>query len=176
VTWHALILALILWPSDPQLAPQAPPEAWAALREVALALEIVGPHEGWSSDFSSELCYVRRHYHALRTAPALADSCWLPPPDFADEMIAFNNRYREHLATRLALHPWRDEPIERAQAETLQLRCLWDAARRAQSRNESWAMRRRKLMEIRDAIGEDAWRRGELPSAVPVWQFIPVRD
>src|SRR5262249_30408516 len=95
--WHALILGLILWPTDPQVPSKMPPEAWQALKEISLTLEIVGPHENWAADFNSELRYVRRHYRMLRSAPSLAECYWLPSPTVSRELCCFNEGFQAHL-------------------------------------------------------------------------------
>ena len=169
--WHAFILSMLLWPNDPALPTQMPPEAWKALKEVALALEIVGPHENWATDFNSELRYVRRHWRVLRNAPPLADCAWLPAPTFARELCCFNEGYQAHLQMQRVIYPHRAEQINEILNETRQLYVIWDAARRANSATEAWALRRRMLLRLRDSIGDEAYYRGELPCWVPCARF-----
>ncbi len=169
--WHALIISLILCPSDPPVPQQAPPQAWQALKEIALALEIVGPHENWATDFSAELRYVRRHYRSLRFAPPLADCSWLPSPNLSRDVCCFNETYQAHLQMQRIIYPYRAEQIDAVMLETRQLYCVWDAVRRANSTGESWALRRRMLLRLRDSIGDEAYYRGDLPCWVPCFRF-----
>ena len=174
--WHGLIISLILWPAEPAVPTHAPPEAWQALKDIALAAEIVGPHENWATDFNSELRYVRRHYRGLQGAPPLADAYWLPSAAYAKELCDFNEQFQEHLRGRAVIYPWRATQLDQVLIETRHLHCLWDAVRRASSPGEAWALRRRKLAEIREQLSPEAWRHRELPPAVPVRWFVPIRD
>lgn len=169
--WHTFVYLLVLCSEDPQATPQAPPEAWQALKDVALALEIVGPHENWATDFGSELRYVRRHYRLLQHAPALAEACWLPAPGVARELCCFNEGYQGWLQMQRIIYPHRGEQIDVVLMETRQLYTVWDCARRAASPNESWALRRRMLQRLRDSIGDQAYNHGRLPCWVPHWYF-----
>jgi hypothetical protein len=162
---------MILCPDDPDVPPTASPELWQALKDVSLDLEIVGPHENWATDFSSELRYVRRHWRMLREAPPLADCCWLPSPSVARDMCCFNECYQSHLQMQRIIFPHRADELTSVLNEARQLYTIWDAARRANSPNESWALRRRMLLRLRETIGPTAYYNGQLPCWVPSWRF-----
>jgi len=169
--WHALILALILCPEEPQLPSKASPEAWQALKDIAVVMEVVGPHENWATDFASELRYVRRYWRLLREAPPLSDCHWLPPPSLSREMCCFNETHQAHLQMQRLIYVHRCNQLTEMIAETRQLYQVWECVRRANSPNESWALRRRMLQRLRDSIGEEAYYANKLPSWVPWWHF-----
>jgi len=169
--WHAFIIGLVLWPTDPQVSSKMPPEAWQALKDVASALEIVGPHENWAADFNSELRYVRRHYRILQNAPPLADSYWLPCPNVSRELCCFNESFQAHLHMQRIIYPHRADQLSAVLCETRQLYTVWEAARRANSPSESWALRRRMLLKLKESIGDDAYYNRQLPCWVPSWRF-----
>jgi len=161
--WHAILILLILSPTEPTVPTSAPPEAWQALKEIALAAEIVGPHENWAADFCSELRYVRRHYAYLRHAPPLADASWLPPASITRELVIFNDQHQEYLRIQAVIYPSRADQLDDMLYEAKRLNCLWEAVRKASSPTDSWVSRRRMLGRIREEIGDDAYRRGLLP-------------
>ena len=43
--WDCLILLCVLSPVEPPVSSEVRPEAWQALKNVSLEMEIVGPHE-----------------------------------------------------------------------------------------------------------------------------------
>src|SRR5947209_6156782 len=81
--WELLVALLLLAPTPPSVPSHAPEPLWQALKQVALELEVVGPHERWANDFRSELGYVRRHWRELAQAPPLADCSRLPSAELA---------------------------------------------------------------------------------------------
>jgi hypothetical protein len=169
--WHIIILGLIVCPNDPPVSSKAPPEAWQALKDISLALEIVGPHENWAADFNSELRYVRRHWRALQDAPPLSDCYWLPEPTAARDLCCFSEGFQAHLQMQRVIYPHRCEQITAVLNETRQLYIVWDAVRRANSPSESWALRRRMLLRLKETIGDNAYYNRQLPCWVPWWRF-----
>lgn len=169
--WNYYILALVLWPVEPEVASQQSPEVWQALKHVALVLEIVGPHENWATDFRSELRYVRHHYRQLQDAPRLADAGWLPPYAFARELCCFNESYQAHLQVQGIIYLHKCDDISLLLGEARQLHYVWDCARRAATPNESWASRRQNLQRLREVLGEEAYYNGAMPPWVPLWRF-----
>jgi hypothetical protein len=171
VVWDYLIVLYVLSPIEPPVSSQAAPEAWQALKDVSLTMEIVGPHENWASDFRSELRYVRHYARTLQDAPPLADCDWLPPAWLAADFCRFNEQYQCTLQTQQMQFGHRSEELGEVLRETRQLYSVWDAARRATSHNQAWAYRRRSLLQLREAVGEEAYYSGRLPPAVPVGRF-----
>ncbi len=169
--WYWYVLFLIACPTDPQVSAQAPPQAWQALKEISLALELVGPHENWASDFRSELRYVRYYWRLLRHAPRLADCGALPGNSVACEQCRFNEEYQCYLQTQQALFMHRTDELAEVLRETRQLHQAWDCLRRASATNQAWAYRRRMLVELRDLVGVNAYYTGRMPPSVPLWRF-----
>ena len=169
--WYCYVIFLILCPTDPQVSSQAPPQAWQALKEISLALEIVGPHENWASDFRSELRYVRYYWGLLRYAPRLADCCGLPSNSLACEQCRFNEEYQCYLQTQQCIFTHRTDDLGEVLRATRQLHQAWDCLRRASAANQAWAYRRRMLVELRDLIGMNAYYNGRMPPSVPMWCF-----
>ena len=170
--WDYVVLLLVLSPVELPVSSQQPPEAWAALKSIALSTEVVGPHENWASDFRSELRYVRHYVRLLSDAPPLADCNWLPTTEFAAECCKFNEAYQNHLTTQQTLGgPTHEAEWASALCQTRQLYRVWDATRRATSTNQAWAYRRRTLMQVRDMLGEQDYYRAKFPPSVPVWLF-----
>ena len=169
--WDALTLLLILSPVAPPVPHRAPEPLWRSLKRVALALEVVGPHERWIDDYRSEVAYVRLHWRELADAPGLADADWLPPPSVTRDCRCFNLRYQRfvELRARVQLHhrdEW-EEVLREAQqlGETL---CLVDAAT---CPTRSWVCRRQALEQLRERIGPERFYAHELPPCVPLWRF-----
>jgi hypothetical protein len=169
--WDYLVLFMIVSPIEPSVSPQAPPEAWQALKTISFHLEIVGPHENWASDFRSELRYVRHYARLLREAPPLMDCELLPPTWIAAEFCRFNEQYQCHLRGQRFVCSHRADDICATLRETRQLHLFWDSARCATSSTQAWAYRRRTLKDMRDLIGAEAFYSGRLPPSVPVWRF-----
>src|SRR5579872_7051064 len=76
--WMIRILWWVALPAPPALPATAPPQAWASLKSIDYAAEIVGPHESWGT-FHSEVEYLWRHARDLRGAPRICDAYRLPP-------------------------------------------------------------------------------------------------
>lgn len=169
--WYVYIIGLILSPADPEISSQAPPQAWQALKEISLALEIVGPHENWASDFRSEVRYVRHYWRLLQNAPRLADCHSLPANADACEQCRFNEEYQCLLQTQQVIFIHRSDDLAEMLRQTRQLYQAWDCLRRANAVNQAWAYRRRMLGQLRDTIGMDAYYSGRMPPCIPLWYF-----
>src|SRR5690349_19321369 len=48
-------------------------------------------------EFTADLSLLRRRYHDLKNAPPLCDSNRFPDRTTANELLAFNRAYRQHL-------------------------------------------------------------------------------
>jgi hypothetical protein len=166
-----VVALLLLWPTTPPVPQQVPEPLWQALKRVALATEVVGPHERWANDFHSELLYVRRHWRELAEAPALDDSRRLPPPDLVLSSCRLNWSYQEYLKARRCVcrHHWDELTI--ALEETQRLYQFWELVREAGCAERSWACRRRALLRLRELLGPVAFYNADLPPCLPLWLF-----
>lgn len=169
--WHYVVLALIVWPTEPTVPAQAPPEAWKALKDTAKALEVVGPHEAWGSNFNLELRYVRQYWRELQDMPEMAATQMLPSPDVANQMCAFNRQFQSYLELQQAMYLHRGDSLEEILCETKQLHETWSSARIARCESESWPNRRRALNRIRCYLGNEDFYSGRLPYPVPIQHF-----
>jgi hypothetical protein len=169
--WDYLVVLIVLSPVEVPVNPDAPPEAWQALKTISLELEVVGPHERWVPDFRSEVRYVRAHVRALQDAPSLNDCEWLPSAETVADGCRFSEQYQMHLQTQMNQMPHREQEIGQALEESRRLYRVWDTVRRAALPQESWVSRRRALGQLRDALGDEAYYSGQLPPCVPVWRF-----
>jgi hypothetical protein len=148
----------------------------SALREVALAWELLDPRElryvlAGDEDLGADLDFLRRRRHDLAGAPFLMD-CWrFPDRNVASDLLAFNRAYRQHLTQReLVGGPWPEE-VQAAIRETDQLYHVWDSLRDARSDCYYVTVRRQALRALREALGPQAYACGALPPHVPVWRF-----
>lgn len=86
--------------------------------------------------------------------------------------MEFNRAYRCYAEQRWAYDFHRREEWMEATQETDYLYCCWDwlhAAQRGEGRDAWYWMK--SFRRVRQLIGEDAYQRGVMPPAVPVWRF-----
>lgn len=164
-----MIYAALLSPVPVPVPHEAPPEAWAALHRIAHDLEIVGSHERWIDDWRSELDYVRRHWQELAYAPPLADAARLPPHWMARECTCFNSSYQRYLELQRQVCLHRAEQISDALSDAVQLCEVWGLVETAACETQSWASRRRALMQLRERIGPEDYYASRLPACIPLW-------
>ena len=169
--WDTVILLLLLAPIAPPVPHRAPEPLWQALKRAGLQLEVVGPHERWIDDFRSEVDYVRRHWHELAFAPPLSDCDRLPPLYLARECTCFASGYQHCLELRRQLSLHREEELAATLREAQDLAAVWALVETAACPNQSWAARRRALMNLRERLGPEAYYAGDLPPCVPLWRF-----
>jgi hypothetical protein len=113
------LLALAFLTSPPTSADPAElsgilPALRLPLQTLAVELEILDPREvryilARPEDFAADLNLLRRRYHELATAPALADALRFPERATVNELLAFNRCYRQHIDLRQPLelvHWW----------------------------------------------------------------------
>ena len=123
----------------------------------------------------SEFAYVWRHRRELRDAPPLEDCSRLPSLELATTNCCLNWSYQESLKARrwVTRHRW--DEITEAIEEAQRLYQFWESVREAQSRDRSWAGRRRALMRLRDdLLGPAAYYRRAFPPSLPIWRFAEV--
>ncbi len=183
MTPYDLIVATALLcapPETPEIQPS--PDRWPALQEAlhttAIRMEIMDEREtryvlANVLDFEMDLNLLRRRYQDLKDAPPLADAERFPDREGVNALIQFNRGYRQHLADRQAWEADRSDVIGVALAETDRLYRVWDAVRDARCEFYYVTVRRQALKRLQESLGEDAYRRTELPPHVPAWRFLP---
>lgn len=176
-----LVLAAILLTTAPGVPEPTPPEArWASLREaihqVAVEWEILDPRETRyvmtrPEDFSCDLNMLRRRYQELADAPRVADGYRFPDRNTVNELVRFNRAFRKHLDNRQQLETDRAETLRAVMWETDRLYQVWDAVRDARCEFYYVTVRRNALKKLKEMLGEEDYRAGQLPPNVPTWRF-----
>jgi hypothetical protein len=176
-----LILATILLTTPPGVPESPPPESrWPAVRDaihqLAVRWEILDPREtryvlARSEDFNTDLNMLRRRYQDLADAPHVGDSYRFPNRGAVNELVRFNRAFRKHLDQRQQLEADRVDTLRAVMWETDRLYQVWDSVRDARCEFYYVTVRRNALKKLRDLIGEEAYRKGQLPPNVPTWRF-----
>ena len=169
--WDLLAFLLVLSPVQLPVPHHASEDMWKPLKKLALALQVVGPHERWIEDYRSELGYVRRHWRELKNAPPLDDCQVLPAPPVIKECRCFNRNHQRWLEMRRLIMLHQQEEVAEILRETQQLGDLWCLMETATCPNQSWVCRRRALAQLRERLGPEAYYAGTVPPCVPVWHF-----
>ena len=146
------------------------------IQTLAVKWEILDPREvryilARQEDFAADLNLLRRRYHELAGAPAVADSHRFPERAIVNDLLAFNRAYRQHIDYRQPLeliHWWE---LRTALQETDQLYQVWDAVRDARCDYYYVTVRRQALKRLRELIGGEAYYSSNLPPCVPLWRF-----
>jgi hypothetical protein len=147
-----------------------------ALHATALHLEILDPREvryilSRPEDFHSDLYLLRRRYEDLYDAPSLSDGLRFVEPEIANQLLAFNRSYRQHLCLRQPVELARSAELRSAMRESDELYHIWDTVRDARCDYYYVTVRRQALKKLRDLIGAEAYYFGRLPPPVPLWRF-----
>ncbi len=178
--YDCILAALLLTsPPDPDAARRLAPLAEAvrpALIQAALVAEILDPREkdrigGEGDTPHGELFELQTRYQELRQAPQLADCQLFPPRRMIEACLASNRDYKRELEARLALDLVHAAELRAAIAQTEQLYHVWSLLRDAQYECFYVTVRRRALLQLRDAIGIDAYCGAKLPPHLPVWHL-----
>lgn len=174
------ILAVLLLqaPRVPEdwLKPDALAPRWPMLQfslvSVALDWEILDPREvpyvlAQPEALAVDLHLLRQRCRELADAPFVNDTLLFPRGDTVQQAINFNR----------ACARWFDEHYgadRNLPAAQLAYRCeldrlyrIWDTVREAQCEYYMVSVRRQSLKQLREWLGEDAYRQGQLPPPVP---------
>jgi hypothetical protein len=130
---------------------------------------LAGPEE-----FVADLTLVRERGRTLADAPPLCDCQRFPGRMVASELLEFNRAYRHHLLRKQDVEGLRRDEVAEALHETDVLYRIWDAVRDARSECYYVMARRNALRVLREALGQEAYYRGDLPPHVPIWRFARV--
>ena len=159
-------LALLLAPDLPDLPGQLPPDVYQAMKDQAELLDLYKRSGNWQADSAKELCWARAALRSTRGAPPSADVCWLPSGSFIEGALSFN---RQMLTSIDARQPTDDLLLMRD--EVLRLRNVWHTAGKARDNETDLSARRKALASLRETIGDEAYRIGQMPPWVPVWRM-----
>lgn len=171
---YTLALALLLAPDLPDLpAGSLPPDVYQTVKDLAEVLELYRRDGNWALNGADEVCWVRRSLRSTWTAPPLHDTCWLPPPVVSSAAVKFNEEFQEYLKVRQGCGGNPDFAAD-VFHETQRRHAVWDLARLAADPGPDLGSRRRALRALRERLGADAYRAGELPPWVPVEALHPI--
>jgi hypothetical protein len=180
IAYDSLLAVALLTAGPGSPEPVGLQTRFSALREplqkLAVRWEILDPREtryilARPEDFVGDLNLLRRRYHELANAPAVADHQRFPDKGTVNNLLAFNRAYRQHIDVRQPvelIHWWE---LRLALQETDRLHQVWDAVRDARCDYYYVTVRRQALKKLRDLIGEDAYYNTNLPPCAPLWQF-----
>ena len=175
------LLAMVLLSNPPGAADPPGLEAHHGvlqkpLQQLAVQMEILDSREfGYilarPEDFATDLHILRHRFHELANAPNVDDAARFPERAIANDLLAFNRAYRQHIDVRQPIelvHWWE---LRTALQETEHLYQVWDKVREARCDYYHVTVRRQALKSLRELVGDEAYYTAELPPAVPVWRF-----
>ncbi len=178
------VLAAVLLTAAPDLACPLDHRALELLRpslmQLALDAELVDPREepllrGQSRDVAGDLRTLQNRWHESLCTPRLEECQRFPRRTIINELLTFNRAYRSDLLARMDLDALHAEELRSAVQETDQLHRLWNLLRDARCEFYYVTVRRQSLRQFRDAVGAEAFDRGQLPPHVPYWHFPVLR-
>lgn len=143
-----------------------------ALRAVAVRLELMDPRETPYYG-AGALVLVQDRYRRLKDAPALWEVARLPHADAVVAGEAFGRAYAAGLAVRCVWESDRAAALGAALREQEGLNKFWGAALGAHGGCYYVPHRRECLARVRDAVGPEAFERGQWPPFAPAWTFTP---
>ncbi len=149
----------------------------AALHAVAIRREIMDFRETSSlfasyDNYQSDLDILRQRLADYGDYPPLSDVERLPARELVNQRIKFNQEYHRYLKDRLIWELDRADVLVEAIAETEAAYRVWDYIRDARCEYYNVTTKREALKNLKLAIGEDAYLRGEWPNSVPVHRFV----
>lgn len=174
--WYTLAYLVLTAPNEPEIPPAlAAAEPFrSAVQALAVEWEILDPREKrWvmtqAEDVATDLRMLRRRYTELADAPLAIDVLRFPDKETLSSCLSFNRAYRRNLEGQWT--PGHEYEQSQALAEVDHLYTIWDYARDARVDFFSITVRRTALKGLREAIGPEAYARGELPCHVPLHRF-----
>ena len=167
----ALLALLLLLPIESACPEIAPPEAWAALKQLDKDLDLWHAETGFMPSFRQEVCWTRATWWELQGAPPSTDLDLFPPHEVCKNWTTFQTRYLETLEMRALLSPHAGAAIFEAAWYTREAMAAWRAAEYARQPGLDTVNRRRTLRELRDLLGPHDYYAGRMPDPVPLWAF-----
>ncbi|MCS7015819.1 MAG: hypothetical protein NZM42_06850 [Gemmatales bacterium] len=178
LTETLLAMLLLQSPQVPECCfkPDWLPPRWPmlqlALVGVALDWELLDPREipyvlNQRETFAVDLQMLRQRYRELADAPLVHDAFLFPKGDALQQAINFNRTCARWFDEYCAHAP--ELPAERIayRRQLDELYRIWDTVREVQCEYYMVTVRRMCLKQLRDMLGEEAYRNGELPPPVP---------
>lgn len=156
------------------------PTLRAALTVIALDWEVLDPREtryvlARPEDLHSDVAMLRRRVVELSDAPPLSDALRFPDKAYINELLSFNRAYRNEMDARAPLETVYLSELRTVQREIDELYAIWDTVRDARCSYYYVTVRRQALKRLKEQLGNEAYERGDLPPAVPIWRFQWIR-
>jgi hypothetical protein len=168
-----MLLELLAWfviagPIDPPPLKTFPIDLQIAIEIVAIRLEIMGPNEVTTTTCLGTL---RWRYRDLAGTPNLWEHKRFPTYEVAKEAVGFNRKYFKYLEGRRDVRFHEYWQYDAAMGACNDIYIIWDAL--ADAANEDWPVpdRRHALAKLREHLGEEDWRAGKMPFAVPIFSL-----
>jgi len=161
---------------DPAKLPAMYPILRTPLLELATRWQILDPREdryllARQEDFAADLDLLRHRRQDLQNAPPVEDALRFPDRVVINELLSFNQAYRQCIDMRQPVERSHGGELRAALQDTNRLYRIWDTLRDARCDYYYVTVRRQALQRLRDLIGPEAYYCGELPPSVPLWQF-----
>lgn len=167
----------VLYAPDEDEVHAVPPRLAAALRLVALRLEVLDQREARYYPFDTfaavEVGVLRNRVRALKDAPPTHTIERLPPGAEISLALEFARAHRNRLQERVLWEADRATLLVAALTEQERLINFWHDAMTARSEAYYLPARRLALARVRDAIGPERFDAGDWPAYCPAWSFSP---
>jgi hypothetical protein len=118
---------------------------------------------------------LRRRVPEMKDWPPFEDHWRLPTKEAAQAAVTLNHGYQRHLKEEWNFTGDPTGEVRQALRETEELWQVWDAVRDATSPYYYTTVRRRAMAKLKGLVGDEAYRRMDLPPPVPVWRFGEIR-
>jgi hypothetical protein len=110
----------------------------------------------------------------IEPAERLEDLYQFPNQQAVRQALAFNWNLQNNILARYTGHTQRDQELDAIFAETQQLYHAWDLLDDALWEQSPLETRLASLKSLHLLLGEEAYRRGLMPSSAPIWRFTSI--
>lgn len=154
------------------------PKTWEALKWFAVTAEIVGPDEPWAFSFAVSIEFIQGHFYELLDAPTIKDVNRLPNNESSQINYAICVEYESFLYKYKELN-WDKEKVDDVIMQCNKSLSLWiligEVTNKYEAgRNMWWSVKRNKLKEIRDLVGDKNYYQGFFPNSIPMKYLVEI--
>lgn len=149
-----------------------------AVVAVSLELELIDPKEApWflmvtgDDDFKWGLDRSRGRWVELKDAPRISEAKLFPSQSELTPLMAFNRQYRDYIDIQIYVKPHKADEFRERLIEIDRIYYTFDTACDTQMAYFYINVKRAALKRLKEKLGPAMFYAGELPPAVPVWQF-----
>jgi hypothetical protein len=122
-------------------------------------------------DCYKDFARFRQIYLDVKDMPPVSDCMRFPPKEFANEALAFNNKFQNNIKEEARLYSHKIKFYLNVLKEAQELYSVYEAVKQANSEFYYVHVRRKSLAKLKELIGDEAYYKGELPPCVPTWRF-----